>query len=344
MSDLHARGCAVLLAGLPKVGPRQLTELLADPGAEAAWAQLGGSSSVEPTAVLERHAAGGIEVLLPGDAAYPEALRVDRHRPAVLFASGDLAALSDVRVAIIGTRRCTGSGAGFARQLGRELTEAGVGIVSGLALGIDGAAHRGVLEANGRPIAVLGNGLDICYPARHRSLWEQVRASGVLLSEVPMGLRPAAWRFPARNRIIAALSHLVVVAESHAAGGSMLTVKEAIARDIQVMAVPGSVRSPSAAGSNQLIAEGCAPVLDSTDILVALGLSTAARAVSCEPPPQPSGRARKLLDAFDWEPVTLEHLAARTGWHLRDLALVLEDVIAGGWVTVDGGWYERTER
>jgi DNA processing protein len=334
-------GYAILLAGHPHVGPRRLGELLVEIGPERGWREVGGDPEADPLRTLEQHVAAGITTLLPTDPRFPERLRADQEHPAVLFAQGDLSALGEVRVAIIGTRRCTGAGAGFARELGRELTDAGVAVVSGLALGIDGAAHRGVLEAGGRPVAVVGSGLDVVYPARHRDLWGRVRDQGLLLGEAPLGSRPAAWRFPARNRIIAALSHVVVVVESHASGGSMLTVKEAADRDIPVMAVPGSVRNPSSAGTNRLIADGCAPVLDTTDVLVALGLSAAARAAEADLRPTPDERGRAVLQALGWEPATLEHLAVRTGMRLPELALAVEALLAAGWVQADGGWYER---
>jgi DNA processing protein len=334
-------GYAILLAGHAGVGPRRLIELLDGAGAAAGWREVGGDPGADPLRALERHVAAGVTTLLRDDPRYPAALRGDQEPPAVLFADGDLGALGDVRVAIVGTRRCTGAGAGFARELGRELTDAGVTVVSGLALGIDGAAHRGVLEAGGAPVAVVGSGHDVVYPARHRDLWARVRDTGLMLSEAPLGTRPVAWRFPARNRIIAALSHLVVVVESHAAGGSLLTVKEAADRDVPVMAVPGSVRQPSCEGTNRLIAEGCAPVLDSTDVLVALGLTAAARAGERDDRPPPDPRQKVVLDAFDWQPATLEHLAVRTGLRLPDLAVSLEGLLATGWVMVGGGWYER---
>ena len=340
-SDARALGWAILLAGHPGIGPRRLADLLASPGAEAAWRQVGGDPSADPERALSQHLDAGIDVLVPGDGRYPEALAVDPYRPALLFARGDLEALANVRVAVIGTRRCTGAGAGFAREVGRDLTDAGVAVVSGLALGIDGAAHRGVLEVGGRPVGVVGSGFDIVYPGKHRDLWARVGEAGVLLGEAPLGARPEAWRFPARNRIIAALSHLVVVVESHAAGGAMLTVKEAADRGIPVMAVPGSVRSSASAGTNGLIADGCAPVLDTTDVIVALGLTAAARVDHTDRRPPPDPAAKAVLDALDWEPATLEHLATRTGMRLPDLALALEGLLATGWVTAAGGWYER---
>jgi DNA processing protein len=259
----------------------------------------------------------------------------------VLFARGSLDALSAPRVAIVGTRRCTGAGAGFARELGRELTAVGVSVVSGLALGIDGAAHRGVLDAGGAPVGVVGCGLDVVYPARHRDLWARVADEGLLLSESPLGVRPAGWRFPARNRIIAALAELVVVVESHAAGGSMHTVREAADRGIEVMVVPGSVRSPAAAGTNQLLSEGCAPVRDAADVMVALGLSAVTRGARADTRARPDETGQAVLAAFDWEPATLEHLAVRTGLGLPTLAAALEALVTQGWVEPVGGWYER---
>lgn len=372
-------GEAALLAGLPGVGPRRLTAMLDAWSPQEAWARAtagqpdrlrvadtslaldaeGGvdhgllarwravGDQADPAAVLAAHHAAGVHVLLRDHPAYPEPLRADPEPPAVLFVQGDLACIDRPRVAVIGTRRCTGTGAGIARELGRELAAAGVGIVSGLALGIDGAAHRGALdaaqgpEAAAPPIGVVGSGLDVVYPARHRDLWASVAAAGVLLSEAPLGTRPAPWRFPARNRVIAALAHVVVVVESHAAGGSLHTVAEAMARDIPVLAVPGSVRSPAAAGTIQLLADGCHPVRDATDVLVALGLTSCTSSRRADPRPRPEGDAAAVLEAIDWEPATLDHLAVRTGLALGSLAMALEHLAAAGWVQVQGGWYER---
>ncbi len=219
-------------------------------------------------------------------------------------------------------------------------------VVSGLALGIDGAAHRGSIDhlatdAGAAPIGVIGCGHDLPYPDRHRALWAEVAARGVLLGEAPLGGRPVAWRFPARNRIIAALADIVVVVESHAVGGSLLTVREAIDRGVDVMAVPGSVRSPAAAGVNQLLAEGCHPVRDADDVLVALGMVPGGRRSGPDPRPPPDASEREVLEAFDWEPATLEHLALRTGRAVPDLALRLHRLETGGWITAQGPWYER---
>lgn len=373
-------GAAIELAGLPGMGPRRLLALLDAwiPSEALARATSGDASrlvlpdgasalegsnaeqqakvlrwwrtagrDVDPTAAAAAHRAAGVRVLLRDDPGYPAALAEDIEPPAVLFSRGDLAVLEGPRVAIVGTRRCTGVGAGVARELGRDLASAGAVVVSGLALGIDGAAHRGVLDVAdgdgvGRPVGVVGSGLDVVYPSRHRDLWELVAGAGALLTEAPLGTRPVGWRFPARNRVIAALADCVVVVESHVAGGSLHTVAEAERRDIPVLAVPGSVRSASAAGTNQLIAEGCHPIRDAQDVLVALGLTPGGRrgpAVDRRPPPSADGE--QILAAFDWEPATLEHLAVRTGLALGRLAASVEELVAAGWVGVQGGWYER---
>jgi DNA processing protein len=369
----HALGCAALLAGLPGMGPRRLSALLGHLDPVGAWALatsgaldrlqavIGGDERLaavagtwardghgaEPEAVVARHRAHGVTVALPGQPGYPTVLADDVEPPAVLFLRGPATGFDRPRVAVVGTRRCTGVGAGVARELGHDLAASGVTVVSGLALGIDGAAHRGALRALERaggaapPVGVVGCGLDVVYPARHRDLWEAVGERGLLLGEAPLGARPTAWRFPARNRIIAALADIVVVVESHAAGGSLHTVTEAERRDRPVMVVPGSVRSPATAGTHQLLAEGCHPVRDATDVLVALGLTAVDRAGRHDRRPAPGAVGAAVLEAFAWEPATLEHLVVRTGLSIPDLAVALEQLQAGGWVAGTGGWFER---
>jgi DNA processing protein len=374
----HQLGCVAALTALPKMGSGRVRWLLDrfQPDDALAIATSGDGSRigpvtpkperveewarqapVHPEQLAEAHRAAGVQIVLRGDPRYPARLVDDPAPPPVLFARGTLPLADGPRVAIVGTRRCTGVGAGFARELGCELARAGVATVSGLALGIDGAAHRGVLDGFGSavdrgastnglgpPIGVVGSGLDVVYPARHRGLWDAVASAGVLLSEAPLGVRPAAWRFPARNRIIAGLADVVVVVESHVAGGSLLTVEEAIQRGISVMAVPGSVRSPAAAGTNQLIAEGCHPVRDAGDVLVALGLVAGGPGAAPDLRIDPGPEGHRLLDAFDWEPATLEHLVVRAGLPVPDVSLLLHRLVEDGWVVADGAWYERVHR
>jgi DNA processing protein len=203
--------------------------------------------------------------------------------PPVLFSSGDPSPVDAFpTVAIVGTRTCTRYGLGVAAQLGAELAASGVVVVSGLALGIDGAAHEVAVagwEAGGagagRPVAVVATGLDHPYPARGAKLWEQVASVGAILSEAPIGTTIERWRFPNRNRLLVALVDVAVVVESHHHGGSLHTARVAMDRGVPVGAVPGSIRSPASAGTNDLLADGCFPVRDATDVMVALELARA---------------------------------------------------------------------
>ncbi|MDQ1396889.1 MAG: processing protein, partial [Acidimicrobiaceae bacterium] len=269
---------AVALAGLG-MGPSRLAALLREHSPEGAWAIAGGrggEAAVEAAWVAT--VAAGVSVHLHGDPQYPLRLEGDHQAPAVLFSRGWIGSLDWPLVSIVGTRRCSHTGREVAAELGRELAEAGVGVVSGLALGIDGAAHEGALAVNAAPpVGVVGSGLDVVYPKRHARLWEAVATQGLLLSEAPLGAAPEAWRFPARNRVLAALADVVVVVESHVAGGSMHTVRAAEERGRVIMAVPGSVRNPASAGCNKLLSEGLPPARDTEDVLAGLALVTAGR-------------------------------------------------------------------
>lgn len=369
---MNRLACAAALPGLPVMGPARLLALvqawppeeawcriierraMADPavaeacrpdpsGVAALWAQH--ARAVDPDDVLAAHRAAGVAVHVLGGEGYPAPLAADHQPPAVVFSRGSLAAIDGPRVAIVGTRRLTRYGHDVAHRLGRELAAGGVIVVSGLAKGIDGAAHEGALSTAGAPpVGVVGSGLDVVYPALHRGLWRRVAEAGVLLSEAPLGARPEQWRFPARNRIIAALAQAVVVVESHAAGGSMHTVEAANDRARPILAVPGPVMSPASAGTNRLIAEGCAPALDTTDVMVALGLDapTRRRADDATPvPAAPRGTAATVLDALGWSPATLDQLLGRTGLRPGPVAVALAELEAEGWVTAAAGWWER---
>ncbi len=366
--DVPAQGWAAALAGLPAMGPARLRALLTAWPPDEAWARVAaGTACGRPAVALacrpdsagvaalwriaarrlvvadvwEAHRQAGVDVRLPGEPGYPAALDADPEPPAVLFARGDPGVLEGRRAAVVGTRRCTRYGREVAYELGRDLAAAGVRIVSGLALGIDGAAHRGALAADGAPpVAVVGSGLDVVYPRSHGSLWKEVAAKGLLLSEAPLGARPEPWRFPVRNRVIAALAEVVVVVESAEKGGSRHTVDAAMARDRPVMAVPGSIRSPMSAYTNGLLADGCHPVRDSVDVLVALGLSSAPSAVAeVRPPPGPEEAT--VLEALGWEPATFDDLCARTGRTPGQVSVAMARLQAGGWVGERAGWWER---
>lgn len=372
-ADLPRAAWVAALAGLPKMGPVRLAALLGTWSAEGAWekVQAGGlhrteviarrcrglgeevdrawsrvARTTDVAALWRRHQDEGVHVLVPGDRAWPAALVDDPEPPAVLFVQGDLAVLgqpSAAAAAVVGTRRCTPTGRAVARELGHELAAAGVCVVSGLAHGIDGAAHVGALDAAGgaAPLAVVGTGLDVTYPRGHAGLAARVAGAGAVVSEYPLGTPPAAWRFPARNRILAALAQVVVVVESGAKGGSMHTVDAALERDRTVLAVPGSVRNPAAAGTNALLAAGCGPARDATDILVALGLDSSTRPAAERVAPVVTPGQRLVLGALGWDASTLEQVADRLGEPLGPVALRLAELERLAAVERSGAWYTR---
>jgi DNA processing protein len=313
---------------------------LADAGVRAAWRR--GAVERAPEAVWQRCLDLDVQVLLVDDPRYPAVLIDDPLPPPVLFARGDVHLLDGRRVAMVGTRNATAAGRQFARSVALELGAAGVHVVSGLARGIDAAAHSGVIAADGsgRPIAVVGSGPDVVYPREHRDLWQAVINCGLLLTEWPPGTPPAPWRFPMRNRVVAALAEVVVVVESRERGGSLITAAEALDRGIPLMAVPGRPDARGAVGANQLIRDGATPVLDAGDVLTALQLEhrPAARPIDLRARPQPAESAAYRLLAE--QPRTLEGVALAGGWSLADAALRLARLEAAGWVAQADGWFE----
>jgi DNA processing protein len=359
------RAALVALAGLPGIGPTRLRALAtagpaemferlrADRGrpatvtvGEEIWNRWRAAvRDLDPREVWSRHVEAEVGIVVPGDEDYPGALRDDREAPAILFHRGDPRRAAHACVSIVGTRRSTGYGEGIAHELGRELAAGGVTVVSGLALGIDGAAHAGAVSVDGAaPVAVVANGLDITYPRRNRELWRAVERVGCIWSESPLGVAPERWRFPARNRIIAALSPVLVVVESGRAGGSMHTVREADDRGRTVMAVPGSVRSPASAGPNQLLSEGCAPCRDVDDVTTALGLGTLSMASPPPTAPPLSDRSRHLLEAFEWAPATVDQLVVRSGLGVPDVSGALAELVELGLARSNGASFERVAR
>jgi DNA processing protein len=208
------------------------------------------------------------------DAVYPDSLREAADAPWALIGRGSAALLDNLEaheaVTIVGARRATSYGREIARELGRELASAGMVVVSGLAFGIDGCAHRGALDAGGHTIAVLGCGPDVAYPASHRSLWRRICETGLVLSELPPGATPWRWTFPARNRIMAALAGMTVVVEAASRSGSLITTDLAADLGRDLGAVPGPVTSRASAGPNSLLAGGACLVRDAQDVLDAM--------------------------------------------------------------------------
>jgi DNA processing protein len=211
------------------------------------------------------------------DPAYPALLGAIHDPPPAIFLRGDggEALLSRPAVAVVGARSCSAYGRSVARTLGRELAAAGLVVVSGMARGIDGEAHRGALEAGGVTVAVLGCGVDRDYPAAHAELARRIRERGLVVSEYEPGVEPAPWRFPARNRIIAGMSEAVVVVEARERSGALITADFALEEGRDVCAVPGEITSALSAGTNALLRLGAMPVTSAGDILELFGLAPA---------------------------------------------------------------------
>jgi DNA processing protein len=235
-----------------------------------------------------------------------------------------------------------------AADLGTALADLGVVVVSGLAAGIDAEVQRAALARGGHVVGVVAGGLDHPYPRRNRDLWAAIAERGWLVAEAPLGVRPDAWRFPLRNRIIAGLADVVVVVESASKGGSLHTVREAEQRDRAVLAVPGPVTSAASAGTNDLLADGCAPCRSVDDIATALDLVHATDGWRQKPSRKPSadgvamGRAATaVLDALGWDCCTLDAVVASTGMALVQVLAAVEELAGAGLVTNDGGLLER---
>lgn len=291
---------------------------------------------LDPAATRRTLEARRATVWVDGDPGHPISEPIPSP-PAVLLAEGEhLEALQQPRVAIVGTRSATPHGLADARELAATLAEAGVTVVSGLAIGIDGAAHEGTLDAGGLTIGVVATGLDVVYPRRHHQLVQRVRAQGLVLGETGYGIGPSPGRFPVRNRIIAALADAVVVVEATLTGGARITAEHALRYDRWVLAVPGSRRNPAAAGTNALIADGAFPLTDWADLLLALGMSPGSRRTP-PPRPAPDPDGRVILDALAGEPATPEQLTARTGLPPDRVALGIAGLERAGWVTRSQG-------
>ena len=301
---------------------------------------------------LEWLAGPGRSLVTVDDPRYPEQLAAVPGMPAALFVQGDPAVLSRPQVAIVGSRAATAAGCETAFGFAARLAAHGFAITSGLATGIDAAAHRGALAAGGVTIAVCGTGLDRVYPPGHARLAEQIAASGALVSEFPTGTPPAPYNFPRRNRLMSGLARGVLVVEAAARSGSLITARLAGEQGREVMAVPGSIHNPLARGCHRLIKDGAALVETVDDVLAALGASRLESATDCASDARkfakiPQGTldsdAEMLLNALGFEPTDLDRLVERTGMSARSVLSKLQLLELEGRVeTLAGGRYSRT--
>ncbi|WP_271409926.1 DNA-processing protein DprA [Pseudomonas sp. Q1-7] len=356
-AELEAR---LRLHHLPELGParfRRLIEAFGSASAAlsapaAAWRALGlPGASAEPRrspdireaaaralAWLERP---GRHVLCWDDPGYPALLAELANAPPLLYVDGAAGLLERPQLAVVGSRRASAAGLDTARAFARSLAGGGFVITSGLALGIDGAAHQGALETGGATVAVLGTGLERLYPNRHRGLAARiVEEGGALVSELPLDCPPQPANFPRRNRIISGLSLGVLVVEASPSSGSLITARLAAEQGREVYAIPGSIHHPGARGCHQLIREGATLVEKVEDILEAL------RGWQVPAPQMPAEVAAReehpLLELLRAAPYSSEGLAIASGWELPRLLAELSDLELQGCVSREAGcWVHR---
>jgi DNA processing protein len=375
----------------PGLGRDKLRRLLAACGspqavlqAPPAWlrAQLGSAAAAalaqEPAAFAERLAAATAwlqagpnrHVLTLADAAYPAALLQTADPPLLLYVQGSLAALARGGVAVVGSRHATAQGLDNARQFAAFLGRAGLQVVSGLAAGIDAAAHEGALGTPGGTLAVVGTGLDSVYPARHRELAQRIAEQGALVSEYAPGMPPLRENFPRRNRIIAGLTQGTLVVEAALASGSLITARLALEAGREVFAIPGSIHAAQSKGCHALIKQGAKLVETAQDILEELqGTFVTQRSLPLEPPDRAASAAAEpanpsaldpavdavtaqqapepkasdpVLAALGEDPQTLDRLIDRTGWPAAELSVrLLELELEGRVARLPGGLYQQ---
>lgn len=286
------------------------------------------STLKEATAAYERMIGQGIRLIYESDAEYPAVLKEIPSAPMSFAIKGALVPRDRLAIAVVGSRRCSAYGRKIAERLAHDLASKGITVVSGLARGIDAAAHAGALKAGGRTLAVLASGLGNIYPPEHKALGEEVAAQGALISEAPLDGPPIGGLFPQRNRIISGLSIGVVVVEAATRSGALSTANHALEQNREVFAVPGRVGDAASEGTNELIRKGATLVRHVDDILEQIGpveVSTTSVSVSEKrtPPPGLDGKQQQLWDALGEDEVELETLLERTGLRASEASSAL---------------------
>jgi DNA processing protein len=340
---------------VPGVGPARLARLIERCGSvEGAWhadafdlaaAGLDARSSaalaaaqhrLDLDAELERVQRSGVQLLTLEDAAYPRLLREAPGAPPLIYVRGEVLAADSWAVAVVGTRTPTVYGREATLRLVRELAEAGVTIVSGLALGVDTVAHTAALDAGGRTLAVLGSGVDQPYPERNRRLAERIIEQGALIADYPLGMKPIAANFPPRNRIISGLSLGTLVVEAGIRSGALITVNFALEQGREVLAVPGPIFSPQSAGAHQLLRDGATLVTSVTDLLDALQMTTVQvqQEARNELPTDPV--EARLLDLLSYTPQHTDDLGRAAHLSAAEVAATLALLELKGFVRQAG--------
>ncbi len=294
----------------------------------------------------------GNHIVTLADREYPQLLLETADPPTLLYVKGRLALLNQPALAIVGSRNASTQGLRDAEAFARSLAAAGLTIVSGQALGIDAAAHRGALAGNGDTIAVIGTGADRIYPARNRALAMEIAERGAIISEFPLGTIAHAANFPRRNRLIAGLCHGCLVIEAAPASGSLITARLAGEQGREVLAIPGSIHSPLAKGCHQLIKQGAKLVESAQDVLEELRLpqyqqandEAAPAAATADAPMAMADEAQRVLAALGHSPCDADSLALRSGLTAEALCAILTTLeLAGTIASVPGGRYQRLD-
>ncbi|GAB2893083.1 DNA-processing protein DprA [Uliginosibacterium flavum] len=349
---------------MPGVGPERQRELLASFGlperifsvGQFALAQVIGERLAETLkkhdnvaqieAALAWAGESGNAILSLADAAYPQALLQIPDPPTLIYVKGRVALLNAPSLAIVGARTATPQGEANAEAFAQALSQAGLTIISGLALGVDAAAHRGALKGASGTIAVVGTGADRIYPARNAKLAREIAEHGVILSEFPLGTPPAAYNFPRRNRIISGLARGVLVVEAAVDSGSLITARMAAEQDRDVFAIPGSIHSPLSRGCHKLIKQGAKLVESAEDVLEELRWarpsSMPAVTALAGADLQPMGEDADFLAKMGFDPITPDTLVARAGLTPEALFAILTVLELDGRIArLPGGRFQR---
>ncbi len=279
--------------------------------------------AIDPEQEFERLERDGVSILTVADVGYPRLLREVPAPPPVLFVRGAITAADTVAMAVVGTRKATAYGREMASTIAGDLARAGVTIVSGLAIGIDGAAHRAALDAGGRTIAVLGSGIHDIYPRDHASLASRIAESGAVISDNLPNAKPDRWNFPARNRIISGLSLGVLVVEAPDRSGALITVDFAADQGRDIFAVPGPANAHASAGCNRLLRDGARLVRDAADILEDLRLQAVPQEITVQQPLLMDEDERRVLAVLTSEPMHIDDVGERCGVALPRISAIL---------------------
>ncbi|MEK6209098.1 MAG: DNA-processing protein DprA [Pseudomonadota bacterium] len=322
--------CAASRSGLGRIVPNEVADAI-----------LRGPDTTRVDVALLWLEEPGNRIISFADAAYPRLLLEITDPPPLLYVKGDSGLLNRAALAVVGSRNATPQGSANAEAFARELSDGGFTVISGLALGIDAAAHRGGLAGASSSLAVVGTGLDIVYPARNRDLAHQLAAQGVLVSEFPLGTPALAGNFPRRNRVISGLARGCLIVEAALRSGSLITARYALEQGREVFAIPGSIHSPLSKGCHQLIKQGAKLVESSNDILEELGVSVRVQTATL-------GKADalpehvELLAALGFDPLDLDTLCTRSGLTPETASAMLLTLELDGTVSrLPGGKFQR---